>query len=80
MINQIEEYNNKNKKAVVLETDLGKYVIDFYENDKYTHTIMYTERSLQKVKKDAEDYTLDIFHPNRRMHESREDHIQQFNQ
>lgn len=78
MTKQIKDYNNNNKKAVVVETDPGKYAIDFYENDRYLYSMLFTEKSLHYVKDAAENYTLDIFHPNRRYNEFREDDIQQF--
>lgn len=72
MTKQIDEYYNNNKKAVVLETDPGRYAIDFYENDRYSHSMLFTEKSLHYVRDAAENYTLNIFHPNRRHNESGE--------
>jgi hypothetical protein len=77
MTKQIEEYSNNNKKAVVIETDPGRYAIDFYLDNKYTHSMLFTSKSLYYVKDAAENYTLDIFHPYRSNHESRKDYIQQ---
>jgi len=62
MMNKLSEYysDDMTNKAVVVEHD-GRYLIDFYENNKYNHTIMYNDKSLHYVEDAAENYALGIF-------------------
>lgn len=62
MKNQVSEFYSEDgsKKAVVVE-HRGDYSIDFYDNNRYNHTIMYTDRSLRYVEDAAENYVLGIF-------------------
>ena len=62
MKREISEYysDDKTKKAVVIQNDKD-YVIDFYSNNKYYHSIMYSDRSLRYVEDAAENYVLGIF-------------------
>ena len=56
-----EYYSDDNsKKAVIVEHE-GNYCIDFYENNKYNHTIMYVGKSLRYIEDAAENYALGIF-------------------
>lgn len=60
----ISEYfsDDKDKKAVVCMVD-GRYLIDFYEKSKYTHTALYSyqDKSLQFVEDAAENFVLGVF-------------------
>ena len=62
MKNKLSEYysDDGSNKAVVVEHD-GRYSIDFYENNRYNHTIMYNQKSLHYVEDAAENYALGIF-------------------
>jgi len=62
MKNKLSEYysDDMTNKAVVIEHD-GRYLIDFYENNSYNHTIMYNDKSLHYVEDAAENYALGIF-------------------
>ena len=62
MKNKLSEYysDDGSNKAVVVEHD-GRYSIDFYENNRYNHTIMYNDKSLHYVEDAAENYALGIF-------------------
>ena len=62
MKNKLSEYysDDMTNKAVVVEHD-GRYLIDFYENNSYNHTIMYNEKNLRYVEDAAENYALGIF-------------------
>jgi hypothetical protein len=59
---EISEYysDDRTKKTVVIKYNTD-YSIDFYENDKYFHSIMYTDKSLRYVEDAAENYALGIF-------------------
>ena len=48
------------KKAIVFKQDNG-YGIDFYEDTKYTHSLLYNTKSLQYVEDAAENFVLGIF-------------------
>ena len=48
------------KEAIVCKLD-GRYVVDFYENAAYNHSIVYNTKSLQYVEDAAENYVLGIF-------------------
>ena len=60
----ISEYwsDNRSKHAVVCMLN-GRYLIDFYENGKYNHSILsaYEDKSLVFVEDAAEDYVLGHF-------------------
>lgn len=60
----ISEYwsDDGSKKAEVCLFD-GRYIIDFYENDKYNHSILnaYQDKSLHFVEDAAENYVLGHF-------------------
>lgn len=62
MKNKLSEYysDDGSNKAVVIEHD-GRYSIDFYENNRYNHSIMYNDKSLHYVEDAAENYALGIF-------------------
>jgi hypothetical protein len=62
MKTEISEYysDDRTKKAVVIKYNTD-YSIDFYENDNYYHSIMYTDKSLRYVEDAAENYALGIF-------------------
>lgn len=47
------------KKAVVFKQDRG-YGIDFFENEEYDHTLLFTSKSLQYVEDAAENFVLGI--------------------
>ena len=59
---EISEYfsDDGSKRAFVFKLDRG-YGIDFYENEKYNHTLMYVSKSLQFVEDAAENFVLGIF-------------------
>ena len=48
------------KEAIVCKIGRG-YVVDFYENEEYNHSIIYNTKSLQYVEDAAENYVLGIF-------------------
>jgi hypothetical protein len=55
----ISEYfsdDDKRKSVVSLVND--KYIIDFYENQAYSHTTLHGSSSLNQVENMAEDYVL----------------------
>ena len=60
----ISEYwsDDRNKYAVVCSIN-GKYIIDFYENSKYTHSVVnaYQDKSLHYVEDAAENFVLGHF-------------------
>ena len=58
----ISEYysDDLTKKAEVIQLDRG-YVIDFYLNNEYNHSITYTSKSLQYVEDAAENYVMGHF-------------------
>ena len=60
----ISEYwsDDRSKHAVVCMLN-GRYLIDFYENGKYNHSILsaYEDKSLVLVEDAAEDYVLGHF-------------------
>lgn len=60
----ISEYfsEDNNKKAVVSIFE-GRYVIDFYVNEEYNHSILnaYQDKSLHFVEDAAENYVLGHF-------------------
>lgn len=60
--NYISEFSSDDgtKKAIVVKNN-NSYSIDFYENNKYYHSIMYTDRSLRYAEDAAENYALGIF-------------------
>ena len=62
MQREISEFysDDKTKKAVVILSG-EDYVIDFYENGKYYHSIMYANKSLRYIEDAAENYALGIF-------------------
>jgi hypothetical protein len=62
MRNNISEFysEDQTKKAVVVKND-SDYCIDFYNNGKYEHSIMYVGRSLRYAEDAAENYALGIF-------------------
>ena len=47
------------KKAIVFKQDRG-YGVDFYQNEEYDHTLLFTSKSLQYVEDTAENYVLGI--------------------
>lgn len=59
---EISDYfsDDGTKKAIVFKQDRG-YGIDFYENDEYTHSLLYNTKSLQYVEDAAENFVLGIF-------------------
>lgn len=60
----ISEYwsDDRSKHAVVCMMN-GRYLIDFYLNEEYNHSILsaYEDKSLQFVEGAAEDYVLGHF-------------------
>lgn len=60
----ISEYwsDDRSKYAAVCMVN-GRYVIDFYENDKYTHSTLhsYEDKSLYYVEDAAENFVLGHF-------------------
>lgn len=62
MQREISEFHSddKSKKAVVILSG-EDYVIDFYQNGKYYHSIMYSGKSLRYIEDAAENYALGIF-------------------
>lgn len=60
----ISEYwsDDRNKHAVVCSLD-GRYMIDFYVNGKYNHSILseYEDKSLLTVEDAAENFVLGHF-------------------
>lgn len=48
------------KEAIVCKLGRG-YVVDFYENKEYNHSILYNTKSLQYVEDAAENYVMGIF-------------------
>jgi hypothetical protein len=62
MSREISEYysEDKTKKAVVILHG-EDYTIDFFQNEKYNHSIMYSGKSLNYVQDAAENYALGIF-------------------
>lgn len=58
-----EYYSDDNSKRAVVCMLGGRYVIDFYENSKYTHSTLhsYQDKSLNFVEDAAENFVLGIF-------------------
>jgi len=55
----ISEYNSGDKsRKAVLNVDLKAcyYFIDFYENDQYTYSVSYPEKSIYFAQDAAENY------------------------
>jgi hypothetical protein len=59
----IDEYysDDKLKKAVINRIDDNYYAIDFFEKEKYTHSIAYPNNSINYVSDAAENYVLGYF-------------------
>ena len=48
-------------KQAIVSLEQDKYLLDFYENKEYTHTIFYKSKSLRFVEDAAENYVNGIF-------------------
>ena len=62
MQREISEFysDDRTKKAIVISNG-EEYVIDFYENDRYYHSILYPGKSLCYVEDAAENYAIGVF-------------------
>lgn len=58
---EISDYfsDDGTKKAVVFKQDRG-YGVDFYHNEQYDHSCLFTSKSLNYVEDAAENYVLGI--------------------
>ena len=58
----ISEYysDDQTKRAEVIQMDKG-YVVDFYVNNEYNHTILYKSKSLHYVEDAAENFVMGHF-------------------
>lgn len=53
--------DDKTRKADVVEVNYEKYyAVDFYENDKHSHSIAYTDHSIHYAEDAAENYVLGV--------------------
>ena len=60
-INISEYFSDDSTKKAVVVLQGSRYLIDFYSNDVYAHTILYNTKSLNYVEDAAENYVLGVF-------------------